>query len=152
MAVWRLGNSYNQFRELANLETNAVVWVSCDLERSDWAQLRLLQPLMPDDTASGTVIEESLLTELDHLTNNSIIEELLPTITGGTQKTEPSDDRLPGAGFHLQHRKCGMHEAPNQANYRLGLSLPAPALTRSLWLNKVVELMSVALRSPCSIR
>ena len=52
VVVWRPGGSYNQFLEPTNSGTNVVGRVRFDLERSDWAQLRVLQLLMSDDTAA----------------------------------------------------------------------------------------------------
>ena len=53
VVVWRPGGSYNQFLEPTKPGTNVVRRVRFDQERSDWAQLRVLQLLMPDDSRRG---------------------------------------------------------------------------------------------------
>jgi len=122
--VWRPGGSYNQFLEPTKFGTNVVGHVRFDLERPDWAQLRVLQLLMSDDTTAVAEVEESLPTELDRPTGDNITEERLSTIPEGTQETEPSDDHLPSVGSYLQHSDSGMQEALNQVSDRLELPLP----------------------------
>jgi hypothetical protein len=50
--IWRPGHTYNQFIEPTKTGTHVVDRVRFDLERTDWAQLRVLQILMTDDTAA----------------------------------------------------------------------------------------------------
>ena len=62
--MWRPGCSYNQFLEPTTFGTNVVGRIRFDLERPDWAQLRVLQLWMSDDTTAIAEVEESLPTEL----------------------------------------------------------------------------------------
>ena len=82
--------------------------VRFDQERSDWAQLRVLQLLMSDDTAAVAEIEGSRQIELDRATGDHHTEGRLSTIPEGTHETEPSDDNYSSVGSYLQHSDCDM--------------------------------------------
>ena len=59
VVVWRPGGTYKQFIEPSNAELHIVDRVRFDLERADWAQLRVLQLLMTDDVTTLSDIDDS---------------------------------------------------------------------------------------------
>ena len=97
--------------------------VRFDLERADWAQLRVLQLLMTDDTAALSEIDGSRQIEVDPTPGDDHAEGRLSTIPEGTHETEPSDDGCSSVGSYLQHADHDLQEALNRVSDLLELLL-----------------------------
>jgi len=78
--IWRPGGAYNQFIEPTTTGSQVVDRVRFDLERAAWAQLRVLQLLMTDDTAALSEIDGRHQTEVDPTPGDDHIEGRLSTI------------------------------------------------------------------------
>ena len=107
--VWRLGGSYVQFLEPSKHDGRHVERVRFDMERADWAQLRVLQLLMCEDVAAVADASGGRQTEAgtapDDLSANR-----LSTIPEGTQETDLGDNQS-SVGSYLQHSDPNLQAA-----------------------------------------
>ena len=65
VVIWRPGGTCKQFIEPSNAGQYAVHRVRFDLERADWAQLRVLQLLMTDDVTTLSDMDDSRQADTD---------------------------------------------------------------------------------------
>ena len=94
VVVWRPGGMCKQFIEPSNAGLHVIDRVGFDLERADWAQLRVLQLLMTDGVPTLSDIDDSRQVDANPASGEHHFEGRLSTSPEGSHETEPSDDSL----------------------------------------------------------
>ena len=122
--VWRPGGNYNQFVEPDKEGQCLVGRVRLSFTPTDWQQLRVLQLLMPDDTAAIAEAEESGHTAPSAAADITSSHERLSTVPEGAQESDPTEDSQSSVGSYLKHDDNSFQEALGQVSDLLEVPLP----------------------------